>query len=148
MRQVGVRRLETRDKGEWLGLFAGYIAFYEASVPEAVIAATWARLMQGEATGMIGLVAVDGEDRAIGLAHLVFHFSTWSPTTYCYLEDLFVAPAHRKRGVGRVLIEAVYGEADRRGATRTYWMTQAANETARRLYDQVATTSPFVQYRR
>jgi hypothetical protein len=46
------------------------------------------------------------------------------------------------------LIEAVYREADARGCTRTYWMTQEFNYRARGLYDQMATKTPFVQYRR
>jgi GNAT superfamily N-acetyltransferase len=78
----------------------------------------------------------------------VFHPSTWSPTAYCYLEDLFVGREARHHGTGRALIEAVYKEADKRGATRTYWATKEDNRTARRLYDRVATLSPFVQYRR
>jgi len=46
------------------------------------------------------------------------------------------------------LIEAVYKEADARQCTRTYWATQEFNYRARELYDQLATKSPFVQYRR
>jgi GNAT superfamily N-acetyltransferase len=80
--------------------------------------------------------------------HAVFHPSTWSPTAYCYLEDLFVAREARHHGTGEALIEAVYKEADKRGATRTYWATKEDNATARRLYDRVAKLSPFVQYRR
>ncbi|HEX5600631.1 MAG TPA: GNAT family N-acetyltransferase, partial [Hyphomicrobiaceae bacterium] len=67
---------------------------------------------------------------------------------YCYLEDLFVRPAERGKGIGRALIEAVYKEADARQCTRTYWATQEFNYRARMLYDQLATKSPFVQYRR
>ena len=70
------------------------------------------------------------------------------PTYYCYLEDLFVDIDTRRTGTGRALIEAVYREADRLGATRTYWATKEDNRTARRLYDRLATLSPFVQYRR
>src|SRR4029450_9088276 len=93
-------------------------------------------------------VAVDAADSPIGLAHVLFHRSTWAPTQYCYLEDLFVDPARRQKGAGRALIEAVYAEADARGCTRTYWTTQEFNYTARTLYDQLATKSPFLQYRR
>jgi GNAT superfamily N-acetyltransferase len=50
--------------------------------------------------------------------------------------------------VGRALIEATYREADKRGATRTYWATMEGNATARRLYDRLAKLSGFVQYRR
>ena len=79
---------------------------------------------------------------------VLFHRSTWSKTWYCYLEDLFVRPDIRAKGTGRQLIEAVYREADARGATRTYWFTRGDNERARRLYDRLGTLSPFVQYRR
>jgi GNAT superfamily N-acetyltransferase len=145
---VQVRRLAEKDKQAWLPLFKGYIAFYKATVADDVIEQTWQRLMVGQPDFHIALVAVDGSDTPIGLAHVLFHRSTWSPTHYCYLEDLFVDPKRRLKGVGRALIEATYKEADARGCTRTYWATQDFNYRARALYDQVATKSVFVQYRR
>jgi GNAT superfamily N-acetyltransferase len=143
-----VRALETRDKDRWQALFKGYIEFYKAKVADDVIEATWQRLITAEPGFHIAFVAVDAADRAIGIAHVLFHRSTWSPSWYCYLEDLFVDPALRKTGAGRALIEATYRAADARGCTRTYWATQEFNYAARSLYDQVATKSPFVQYRR
>ena len=145
---IAVRRLEAKDKSVWLKLFKGYIEFYKASVAEPVIEETWRRLMAGGPDFHIGLVAVDASDTPVGLAHLLLHRSTWSPAYYCYLEDLFVDPARRKTGAGRALIEATYREADARGATRTYWATQEFNYTARALYDQIASKTVFVQYRR
>lgn len=148
MVNVSVRPLAREDRERWQELFQGYIAFYKASVTDDVIATTWDRLMAGGEGNHLGLVAVGEDGVAIGLAHVLFHRSTWSTTWYCYLEDLFVDPGCRQRGVGRVLIDAVYREADARHATRTYWATQEFNYRARTLYDQVATKSPFVQYRR
>lgn len=145
---VRIRRLEARDKAAWLPLFKGYIAFYKATVSDEVIEETWNRLMAGAPDFHIALVAVGDDDVPIGLAHVLFHRSTWSATHYCYLEDLFVRPDLRAKGVGRALIEAVYREADARGCTRTYWATQEFNYRARGLYDQMATKSVFVQYRR
>ena len=143
-----VRPLNAKDKAAWLPLFKGYIEFYKSSVTDEVIETTWGRLMSGAEGCHIGLVIVDEQDRPFGLAHILFHRSTWSPTFYCYLEDLFVDPVARAKGAGRALIEATYAEADKRGVTRTYWSTQEFNYRARGLYDQVATKSPFVQYRR
>ena len=142
------RRLAARDKPVWTELFKGYITFYKSTVADDVIEGTWQRLMAGEPGFHIALVAVDEQDVPVGLAHVLFHRSTWSPTWYCYLEDLFVDPAARAKGIGRALIEATYAEADARGCTRTYWATQEFNYRARGLYDQLATKSPFVQYRR
>ena len=143
-----VRPLAAKDKADWLPLFKGYIEFYKSSVSDEVIETTWARLLSGQEGFHIGLVVVDDSDRPFGIAHVLFHRSTWSPTWYCYLEDLFVDPARRAKGAGRALIEAVYAESDKRKCTRTYWSTQEFNYRARGLYDQVATKSPFVQYRR
>ncbi|MGX1306119.1 GNAT superfamily N-acetyltransferase [Amorphus suaedae] len=66
----------------------------------------------------------------------------------CYLQDLFVSPDVRGSGAGRALIEAVYEAADAAGAEQVYWLTQTFNETARRLYDRVASVTPFIKYRR
>lgn len=144
---IRVRPLRESDKADWLGLFRDYIAFYRASVADEIVELTWRRLMEVDSS-LVGLAAVNEGGRLLGIALLVFHRSTWSATGYCYLEDLYVVPEARGRGIGRALIEAVYGEADARGATRTYWVTEEENTTARRLYDAMATRAPFVQYRR
>lgn len=145
---IGIRPLAARDKADWLPLFKGYIEFYKATVADDIIEATWQRMIAQEPHFHVGLVAVNDDDRPVGIAHILFHRSTWSKTHYCYLEDLFVAPNLRAGGIGRALIEAVYREADARGCSRTYWMTQEFNYRARGLYDQMATKTPFVQYRR
>ena len=111
---VRVRRLQEKDKAAWLALFKGYIEFYKATLTDEVIEGTWQRLMAGQADFHIALVAVDAADQPMGLAHVLFHRSTWSPTQYCYLEDLFVDPEQRLKGIGRALIEATYKEADAR----------------------------------
>jgi len=145
---VKIRALRASDRARWEDLFRAYIAFYEAEVADDVIAGTFRALLSGHAGSHVCFVAVDTQDKPIGLAHMLFHRSTWSRTGYVYLEDLFVDPAARAGGVGEALIRRVMAEADRLGATRTYWTTQESNARARRLYDKLATRAPFVQYRR
>lgn len=142
------RHLEPGDRAAWEPLFRGYLDFYEASLPDDVIDETWTRLMSDDPQFHVGFCAVDPTAHLVGIAHIIFHRSTWSKTHYCYLEDLFVSPTVRAKGIGRQLIDAVYAEADARHCTRTYWATQEFNYRARGLYDQVATKSPFLQYRR
>ena len=143
-----IRSLEVKDKEVWRRLFLGYIEFYKSKVADDVIEETFQRLLSGAEHVHHAFVAVDENDVPVGLAHYIFHRSTWSKTWYCYLEDLFVDPTLRAGGIGRMLIEAVYAEADKKAVTRTYWMTQEFNYRACGLYDQMATKSPFVQYRR
>lgn len=140
-----VRRFRDDDREAWDELWRGYLRFYRADVSDAVTDAAFARLRE-ERDGMLGLVAVDESDRPIGLAHLVFHPSTWSETRYCYLEDMFVSPAARGGGIAHALFDAVYAAARERGAEKVYWHTQQYNGAARSLYDTVGHLTSFIVY--
>jgi GNAT superfamily N-acetyltransferase len=142
-----IRSLSAADFAPWKELWLAYLRFYRAEVSDEATAVTFRRLCN-QTDGMIGLVATDDHGGLVGLAHLVFHSSTWSADPSCYLEDLFVAPAARGGGTARQLLEAAFAEAGRRGAARTYWETQEFNAPARSLYDQVAHRTSFVVYER
>lgn len=140
-----VRRLRAQDLDRWRELFNGYLSFYRAQLDEAVTAHTFERLCDGE-HGMLGLVAADADDRPVGLAHLVFHPTTWSTAPSCYLEDLFVDRGMRGGDVARTLFDAIYATARERGCDRVYWHTQQFNGPARSLYDTVGQLRSFVVY--
>jgi GNAT superfamily N-acetyltransferase len=141
-----VRPLSAADKSAWLPLWAGYLEFYQASLPSDVTEATFSRLT-GADEDMFGLVA-EQDGRVIGIAHCIVHRSTWARGNYVYLNDLFVSPDVRGSGAGRALIEAIYKRADDMGAERVYWLTHESNATARKLYDSIAVDDGFLEYRR
>lgn len=141
-----VRPLGAADKQAWMPLWAGYLEFYQTSLPSDVTDATFTRLT-GPDLDMFGLVAEQG-GRIIAIAHCVVHRSTWAKGNYIYLNDLFVTPDVRGSGAGRALIEAIYQRADEMGAERVYWLTHESNATARKLYDSVAVNDGFLEYRR
>jgi len=140
-----IRPLTPADEAAWRPLWQGYLEFYRASLDEAVTAAAWRRLLD-PAEPMDGLLAFEGE-RAVGLAHVIRHRSTWPVGNYGYLQDLFVDPACRGGGVGRRLIAEAEALARRRGCSRLYWLTHETNTAAMGLYDQVAARTGFVQYK-
>jgi GNAT superfamily N-acetyltransferase len=142
-----IRPLRREDEAEWRRLWRDYLAFYEAELPEAIYASTFARLVDPEVRDYHGLLAV-GDERPIGLVHYIFHRHGWQIEDTCYLQDLFVEPGLRGTGAGRKLMEAVYAAADANGTPNVYWNTQAFNATARRLYDRVGVATPFIKYRR
>lgn len=135
-----IRPLRASDYPGWRPLWDGYNAFYgreaETALPEAITTLTWTRLLD-PAEPVHALVAAT-EHELVGLAHYVFHRSTTRLNDVCYLQDLFTAPAHRGRGIGRQLIETVYERAREAGATRVYWHTYETNRAARLLYDSLA----------
>jgi GNAT superfamily N-acetyltransferase len=137
-----IRPLESGDNPEWEALARAYKAFYETVLTDGEYERTWTRLMSAD--GIHGFGArLDG--RLVGITHYLFHTGIWAPKT-CYLEDLFVVPAVRGRGVARALIEAVAKRTQDQGASRLYWLTHQDNSTARALYDRVARFSGFVEY--
>lgn len=146
-RGITIRPPIPTDEPAWRRLWADYLSFYETDLPESVTRHTFARVAGADSGEMRGLIAeIDGA--AVGLVHFVGHRSCWKVENVCYLQDLFVAPPARGRGLGRALIEAVYADADRRGTPAVYWLTQSFNSTARALYDQVAAKTPFIEYDR
>ena len=144
---ITVRPLRSSDREAWQRLWQQYLRFYRAEVPASTSEATFARLCEADG-GLIGLLAVDADGNALGLAHLIFHPNTWTDGPYCYLEDLFVDPAGRGSGMAARLFDAVYETARAHGATRVYWHTQQYNGAARSLYDTVGRLTSFVVYER
>ncbi|OWV97177.1 GNAT family N-acetyltransferase [Rhizobium sp. R693] len=64
------------------------------------------------------------------------------------IHDLFVDPACRRKGVGRMLLDAVIAEMDRRGAERIVLSTAYGNEAARRLFAAVGFRPTMVEMTR
>jgi GNAT superfamily N-acetyltransferase len=141
-----VRKVRAEDREQWQPLWDGYNLFYERpNFPNDITEVTWARLLD-DRERMFGAVAeVDG--KIVGLVHYLYHRSTTTIEDVCYLQDLFTAPDARGLGVGRALIEHVYEEATKAGLRRVYWQTHESNP-ARKLYDRVATVTPFRRYAR
>jgi len=147
MSLVTIRELRREDYEGWIELWSGYLDFYRADISEQVTRTTFDRLCD-RTDGMFALVAVDERGQLVGLAHSVVHPSTWAPTGYCYLEDLFVARGARGGDAAKLLIEATAGVARERGAAQLYWHTQQFNGPARSLYDTVGQLTSMVVYER
>lgn len=143
---LAVRFLQPRDRSGWERLWRAYLAFYGAERPQEVIDTTWDRLIF-DGDGPNGFVALDFGGRPVGIAHYLFHVSTWSAGPSCLLQDLFVAPEARGGGIGRALVEAVHEAAQKGGAESFYWLVQDFDVTARRLFDKLAEKTAFVMYR-
>ena len=140
-----IRAIEEKDKDQWLKLWAGYLEFYKSTISSEQTELTWKRLINNEQK-MFGFVA-ESEEGIIGFTHCLFRPSTWTETDYCYLEDLFVDPNIRGKGIGRALMNKVFELAKEKNSKRVYWTTQEFNKTARVLYDSITPVSEFVQYR-
>jgi len=142
---VEIRTARPADEAQWRGLWRGYTEFYDAHLPEDVTAATWRRIVAPKPAILCRIAEEDS--RPLGFSHAVLHEGTWVAAPVCYLEDLFVDPGARGRGVGRALIADLVAMARQCGWSRLYWHTRASNAAARRLYDSFVQADDFVRYR-
>jgi GNAT superfamily N-acetyltransferase len=145
-----VRAAHKDDFAQWKVLWDGYNAFYgrkgSTALPDSITNMTWSRFFDGYEP-MQALVA-EQSGQLLGLVHFLFHRTTISIESICYLQGLFTLEAARGKGVGRALIEEIYRQAKRAGCSRVYWHTHETNATAMKLYDKVAEKSGFLVYRK
>ncbi len=78
----------------------------------------------------------DGAARAVGFALFFTSYSTFRTAPCLYLEDLFVEPEQRGRGVGLALLRALAGIAVERGCPRLDWQVLDWNRLAIDFYDR------------
>jgi GNAT superfamily N-acetyltransferase len=143
--ELTVRALEQGDFFAWYELFAGYAEFYNTPLVDERAMRAWAWL-HGDESAVRGLVAVDAAGAVIGLAHVQEFQRLLENDRGLLLEDLFVSPAHRGRGVATALINHLKEEARDRGFGVIRWITAEDNATARSLYDSLAEKTSWVTY--
>jgi ribosomal protein S18 acetylase RimI-like enzyme len=80
------------------------------------------------------LGAAEAGAPAAGVCQLRFRHSVWTAADDCWLEDLYIAPPGRRRGVGRALVQRALDRARERGCRRVELDTNEDNENAIRLY--------------
>jgi GNAT superfamily N-acetyltransferase len=110
--------------------FIRQLAEYEQLLDRVV--ATEAQLREslfGPAPAAEVLLAFDGTT-PVGFALFFHNFSTFLGSRGLYLEDLFVTPAARGRGVGRLLLSALARLAIARNCGRLEWAVLDWNTAA------------------
>jgi ribosomal protein S18 acetylase RimI-like enzyme len=84
------------------------------------------------------LLAGDGPD---GLAVLRFRTAIWSGEPEAHLQELYVVPGLRGRGIGRALLEATMAAAREAGASGIDLNTGETDTAARALYSSAGFTN-------
>ena len=98
-------------------------------------------------TARAHVAEVDGQIAAGAVWYL--SFSTWDGQAGIYLEDLFVRPAFRRRGLARALMRELASECVANDYTRLTWAVLDWNVDAIALYDEVGgkPLSEWISYR-
>ncbi len=83
------------------------------------------------------VLLAEDEGKALGFALFFHNFSTFLGRPGIYLEDLFVRPEYRGRGIGRLLLVHLAKLAVERGSGRLEWAVLDWNRDAIGFYERL-----------
>ncbi len=131
-----IRRAQRGDEAAIVAMIHELAEFeraaQECTVTESQISAA---LFGDHPTACAHVVEVDG--RPAATAVWFRNFSTWDGVAGIHLEDIYVRPAFRRRGLARRLLSALAAECVEHGYTRMSWAVLNWNVDAIALYDAV-----------
>jgi ribosomal protein S18 acetylase RimI-like enzyme len=135
---ITIVSITAADQCDWRRLWDGNNG---GAIDERITAQTWARLLDERST-VNGLLARAGDD-VCGLVHFILHPVTGNLNPACYMQDLYVDPAFRRRGVARALIGQLAALGRMAGWARLYWLAETANPEAQALYRRLGVRLDF-----
>ena len=113
------------------------LAEYERA-PEQAIATEADLLRDGFGPNPIFRCVIASWDGApAGFALFFYNYSTWQGRPGLYLEDLFVRPAFRKKGIGKALLVYLAQVAVRENCGRFQWQVLDWNTPAIEFYESL-----------
>jgi ribosomal protein S18 acetylase RimI-like enzyme len=135
--EIPVRRAGVEDAADIARLLHDFNVEYSEPTPAVEeLTKTIARLLEeGEITV---LLAGPGPE---GLSLFRFRPGIWSADAETYLQELYVIPPVRGRGIGRALLEATIELARERGAEGIDLNTGETDTAARALYESMGFTN-------
>jgi len=146
MKQFQTAFVGPGDKAPWRVLFDGYAEFYGVAMTDSIADEVWRWLLDPSHV-LEGLLARDGSGRFLGLAHVRACPRPLGGCEIGFLDDLFVLPEARGRGVAEALFAALAALADERAWPALRWNTQHFNARGRTFYDRyTGGPSDFILY--
>ena len=142
-----ITRVGAEDLDDLMGLMRAYCDFYDVAPTDQALREMARSLIEDPVHEGVQLIARDEAGRAVAFATVFWTWSTTRASRIGIMNDLFVRPTARGRGVADRLIEACRQECARRGATTLTWQTAPDNARAQAVYDRVGgTREQWVDY--
>jgi GNAT superfamily N-acetyltransferase len=129
---IDIGPLAAADREAAIELLVRQLREHAIATPRAAIAAVVDGALADERRALV-LVAREG-GTAVGIAYVSFTWTLEHGGRSCWLEELYVAPERRERGIGAALLDAVLARARATGCAAIDLEVEAEHARAARLY--------------
>ena len=148
MRSEAVREIRPEDVPTVVRLVHELAEYERAAASCTLTEAQLGTALFGPQPALFGHVA-EHEGEVVGCALWFLNFSTWRGVHGVYLEDLFVRPTHRGKGLGRALLARLAEVCAERGYARLEWSVLDWNEPSIRFYRAIGAVpmNEWITYR-
>jgi GNAT superfamily N-acetyltransferase len=142
---VEIRPARVEEIDDLLPLMRSYCEFYETIPNDEGLRTMLRTLISDPGQGAV-FVARDG-GRAVGVATMDWKWSSLKAARIGFLEDLFVAPEARGRGIADALIAVCADRCRELGMPALQWETAPDNLRAQEVYNRTgAGTETLIEY--
>ena len=142
---IEIRPARTDEIEELLPLIRAYCEFYETEPDDEGLRVMFETLITEPSQGAVFIARDDG--RAVGFATLDWKWSSLKAARLGYLEDLFVEPEARGRGIADALIQVCGDRCRELGMRAMQWLTAPDNHRAQKVYDRAgAVAGTYLEY--
>ena len=139
-----IREIRLDDKKQWETLYKGYADFYKVEMNDKILNTVWEWIHDNN-HDVCGLV-YEQDNKIIGIAHYRKMPSPLRGKYIGFLDDLFVEPNHRKKGVGEKIIKEIKVISKRNNWNLVRWITRDDNIKAKSLYKKLSKKTNWEVY--
>lgn len=143
--QLTVSSPRPEERAQWQALYRGYAEFYQVPMDDQILANVWSWI-NDETQAFYALVARDSSGKLHGLMHFRAMPSPLRGRMVGFLDDLFVAPEARGKGVVQALFSELESVAREHGWPLMRWITAEDNARARAVYNDLSEQTHWVTY--
>jgi GNAT superfamily N-acetyltransferase len=143
---ITVRALTRGDVGTFISLIEA-LAEYEKLAPPDDMARNRLAHDAFATPPRFSVLLGELDHEIVGYAVFFETYSTFLALPTLYLEDIFVLPAARRKGVGEALMRACGEDAERRGCGRLEWQVLSWNDLALDFYEALGASPLHADWR-
>jgi|TARA_B100001146_G_scaffold49061_1_gene42554 GNAT superfamily N-acetyltransferase len=131
-----IREIKLTDKEQWENLYEGYAKFYKVEMNKTILKTVWNWIhdKNHEVEGIVYEI----NNKIVGLAHYRKMPRPLRGQEIGFLDDLYVDPDYRRKGIGEKFLNYLKELSKSRGWNLIRWLTHDDNIKAKSLYDRVA----------